>query len=243
MKITNIQGVFDNAEDARKLLLRKTAEKVKKEIFKSAKVKFNMDLEDDPREWQQMIDTDSAWLEHIKIKIRLPGKIRNKIEKFFSVDPAKFDKDPAQQKLYKTSKFTLILSKQNHLMIIGKSTDWSSYFFKLMRNFGLNDNQLRRLYILIFRKLPNSEVQIEMPVLDTNLRHVFNNKNASIEIITKWRNEIIVSRINFSTNIDIEIRGKLWLIQRWISVMAASQHALVLSIAHIYGPPPLEIYA
>ena len=173
---------------------------------------------------EDYVDAEAMWKESQRVTFRVDSHVGNWIRKHCEA-PSR--KDNAEQYTYSCSAFTLIISKKNNCVLIMKVPDWQKALTGWLMSMGLVTSDINFILRQVHMQLPGRISRYEMPVFDRTLKR----RRAEFVVKTQVRDEFIVSNINYSTDVDLEVYGHDFLVDVWLSVLAGTQHNQVVALA------------
>lgn len=169
----------------------------------------------------QFLDIDSLWMEHQRVSVNLDSHTADVLRAKCNPESPR---DRARQKSYSCSAFTATIARRGSCVLILKEPQWEEAFAKWLLGSGLSQSGTNSVLSMLRAQLPDSRKQVEMPVLDPTLK----GREVAFAVTTKIGDDKIVTNINYSTKVDMEIFGTAFLVDQWLAVLGGTQHNMVV---------------
>ena len=169
------------------------------------------------------LDVNAMWQEGQRVSFSVDSHTAEAMRT--AMDPPT-RRDRAQQYSASCAAFSLSVSRRNVCQMVIKEAGWMHVFSGWLVGCGLSITGAQSVVNNVMLQMPDSIKRVEMPVLDRTVKA----QNVEFAVKTRVGDDIIVSNINYSTNIDWEIYGNAHLVDNMLAALGATQHNQVVAL-------------
>lgn len=171
----------------------------------------------------QKVAADRTFIEKEQVFVQMDPAVAGKLRAL--MNPPGPD-DRAEQYYMTVSSFSLSINSKDLLQVVLTSTQWSQELIEFCLACGVSKSGIRSLVAQISAELPQGILQVETPLLATELRRLGVHVEIDTQLLYKGKatDYGVHSNINYSHNIDRESSGVAERVDRFVSVLFALQH-------------------